>query len=136
MGFLNLFGGDSSSTTKNQTYDQKIGASENAVAQRIEAAEGATVTLSSDKVAQYAIDAASANLSATEEFLSNQIGSVLTLLNGVQSSAAANVAASQQIAGETISKGQQTTADQLGKLVIIAGGLMLGYAAIKAGYFK
>ena len=136
MGFLNLFGGDSSSNTKNETYDQKVGASENAVAQRIEAAQGATVNLSSDKVAQYAIDAASENLSSTQEFLANQITGVLSLLNATQASAAGNIAASQQLASETVSKGQQTTADQFQKLVLVVGALVIGYAAIKGGYFK
>lgn len=128
---------DSTSNSKNETYnyDQKIGAEGGGVAQRIEAS-GSTVNISSDEIAQSAIASAQNNLSQTLAFLGDQLTSLYNTVDSRARSAESNVSAAQALAGEVVSRSQETSADAFIKLLWIAGGLGVVFYALNQGYFK
>lgn len=151
MGWLDLFGGDSTSNVSNKNYDEKVGASDNAVAQRIETAAGATVNVGSDQVAKQSIDQANAlaasaiaagntvsgnALAQSLSFLGDQLTALFHTVDSRAASSDANAEAAQTMAREVISASQATSSDDLRKLIWVAGGLGVLAFAIKEGYFK
>ncbi len=149
MGFLNLFGGDSKSNVKttNTSSDERVGASDNAVAQRVENATGGTVIIGSDDVARAAIEGANISLATSESFLSAQLNKLFNSLDAQSASIQGNITAAQRLAGETvtattktateaISKSQQTAVDDFMKIIWVVGGVGVAVYALKTGVFK
>lgn len=136
MSFLNIFG--SESTSKTTSTDNKIGASENATATRIDNSAAGTVNVTNDNgmIAQQAITANNSALLATEQFLSDQLTGVFNAVNLSQQGAAAAISAAQSQAAGTVQQDTTTSTDEFIKLVTVVGVIAVAIYAFKAGLFK
>lgn len=129
---------DTNSNVKNTTnsYDQRVGAEGNGVAQRVDAAAGSTVNVGSDEVSKAAIAAAGENLERSTAFLGEQLSNLYNLVDSRANSAENNVAAAQALAAEVVGKSQEGATDQLMKMLWIIGGIGIAAYALKMGVFK
>lgn len=133
MGFLDLFGGDSSSTTTNKTEDNQIGASQgNAI--RIETPT-APVTIGSDAVANNAITAIAATAKNVSDVFAAGLANLQTNIAKQQDTNSTAIAAAQQqsssLASNATTTGSQAANDTFTHLVAIVGFVLVGYFFLK-----
>ncbi len=131
---MSLFSSKSSSTATSNTYDQKIGVESGGTVNRVDTS--GNVTISSDEVANNAIETTKNALDTSVTFLGDTFTKVLSMADTRIASAENNVAASHQLASEAISKSQENIGDQVLKLALYAGVAAVAIVAFKNKWGK
>jgi hypothetical protein len=130
MSLFGFFGGDSKSSTSTSTttYDQKLGADNGGVANRVDAK--GDVIIGSDAVANHALNSAQNFLTSSTDFLDKELTNLLTVINNNNTAVTQNAKSAQDIAAGAIAQAQSTDVDKFIKLisaVLVAGVAIVAF---------